>query len=53
MGKPVLIVKDGTCSSVVLVAAGKSVSLFIPCTILCGILLGVIATGVKVMRLSL
>ena len=53
MGKPVLIVKGSTCSSVILAAAGKGVSLFIPCTVLCGILPGVIVTGVKVMRVSL
>ena len=36
-----LILKSSTCSSVVLVAVVKDVSLFIPCTVLCGILLGV------------
>ena len=53
MGKCALIVKGGTCSSAILVADGKGVSLFIPCTVLCGILLGITVTGVKFMCVSL
>ena len=53
MGKHVLILKGGTCSSAVFVAAAKGVSLFVPCTVLCGILLGFTITGVKVMCVSL
>ena len=48
MGKHVLILKGGTYISAILLAAWKGVSLFIPCTVLCGILLGVTVTGVKV-----
>ena len=47
--KCVLILKGGTYSSAVLVAIGKGVYLFIPCTILCGPLQGVTITGMKVM----
>ena len=49
MGKCVLIIKGSTCSSAVVVTVRKGVSLFIPCTILCRLLLGVTVTGVKAM----
>ena len=41
MGKCALILKDSTYSSPVVGAAVKDVSLFIPCTVLCSILLEV------------
>ena len=52
IGKCILILKGSTYSSAVLAAAGKDVSLFIPGTVLCGILLGVTITGIKVMCVS-
>ena len=53
MGKHILIIKGSTCSSAVLLVVGKGVSLFIPCTVLRGILLQVTITGVKVVCVSL
>ena len=41
IGKCAVILKSTTCYSGILAAAVKGVSLFIPCTILCGILLRV------------
>ena len=38
-----------TYGSAILVAVGKSVSLFIPCTVLCCLLIEVTVTRVKVM----
>ena len=53
MSKHALILKGGTSALLYLQPLVKGVSFFILCTVLCGMLLGVTITGMKVMCVSL